>query len=619
MGKVREWFRNASLRGKILLLIVLGGILPVGIVMAVSFATVRIQTEERLIYALNQGYSQVYQAVGDKLSRLHNISTLFAVNDMASPVLRFDDKEMDVAEQLMLFENINSYAYGLEMTMDSSNIVFYIEDSYLVVNAQSSRYRPLTDAYGSRWYQSLRENNGRPVWVLLDGSGKGGSYAAIARELWNPDDYSQTVGILAILMERKNLENMLQNAYEEQELYLETADGTLLASNLPEEALHRLSVSQRNVDDREFGSITLGGEPCYARSCRIDGSNVYLVSVIPKGAVREGMNVPNGGMGMVFLGVSLLVVMVMATMAKSITGRLKLLKEQMLRIQEGNICKMEEGPSRDEIGQLIGNYNVMVDQVEALLREQYTLGQEKVEAELKALQSQINPHFLYNTLDMINWMSQKKESENIRSVVQAMSRFYRLTLSKGRDIVSIRDEVEMCEAYMEIQKRRYRGRICYEVEVDGDILDCLIPKITLQPFLENAIIHGINEKADGRGMVILNGWMEDGRITLSVTDDGEGMTQEDKKKSHQGSHYGLSNIEHRLELFFGESIPVQVESSPGIGTCVIVNIPVRTEAEEAVEHEKLWEETKLRKERARRGTPSGRERRRGKRIRTAAG
>ena len=287
-----------------------------------------------------------------------------------------------------------------------------------------------------------------------------------------------------------------------------------------------------------------------------------------------------------FLGVSLLVVMVMATMAKSITGRLKLLKEQMLLIQEGNICKMEEGPSRDEIGQLIGNYNVMVDRVEALLREQYTLGQEKVEAELKALQSQINPHFLYNTLDMINWMSQKKESENIRSVVQAMSRFYRLTLSKGRDIVSIRDEVEMCEAYMEIQKRRYRGRICYEVEVDGDILDCLIPKITLQPFLENAIIHGINEKADGRGMVILNGWMEDGRITLSVTDDGEGMTQEDKKKSHQGSHYGLSNIEHRLELFFGESIPVQVESSPGIGTCVIINIPIRTEAEEAVEHEK---------------------------------
>ena len=148
------------------MLIVLGGILPLGIVMGISFYVVRGQTEERLIYALNQGYTRVYQAVGDKLSRLHNISTLFAVNDMTSPVLRFDDREMDVAEQLMLFENINSYAYGLEMTLDSSNIIFFIEDDYLVVNTQSNRYHPLTDAYGSQWYRSLRENNGRPVWMI---------------------------------------------------------------------------------------------------------------------------------------------------------------------------------------------------------------------------------------------------------------------------------------------------------------------------------------------------------------------------------------------------------------------------------------------------------------------
>lgn len=578
MNKIRHWFGNISLRGKILLLIVLGGILPLGMVMAVSFAVVRRQAEERLIYALDQGYSQVYQAVEDKLSRLHNISTLFAVNDMASPALRFDNREMDVAEQMMVFENISSYAFGLEMTLDSSSIVFYIEDSYPVVNTRSSRYRPITDVYDTRWYASLEANNGRPVWVLLDSDGgDGGQEAAIARELWNPDDYSRTVGILTIITERRKLEEMLENAYEGQALYLETAEGELLAANLPEEALPRLPISRRNVDGREFSRISVEGIPCYARSRRIDGSNVYLVSVIPLEAVRRGMNVLNGNMGFLFLGISLAVVMVMGTMAKSITGRLKLLKEQMLQIREGNICKMEEGYSRDEIGQLIGNYNVMVDRVELLLKEQYSLGQEKVEAELKALQSQINPHFLYNTLDMIGWMSQKKESENIRSVVQAMSRFYRLTLSKGKDIVSIRNEVELCEAYMEIQKRRYKGRICYEVEVDEDILDCLIPKITLQPFLENAIIHGINEKSDGRGMILLNGWMEDGRVTLSVTDDGEGMTEEDKEKSHQGSHYGLKNIEHRLELFFGERIPVQTESSPGIGTCVIINIPIRKE------------------------------------------
>ncbi len=582
MGRIREWYRNVSLRSKILLMSLLGGILPLGIVMAVSFAVLRTQEEERLIEALNQNYTQVYQTVGNQLSRLHNVSTLFAVNDTTSPVLRFDDREMDVAEQMMIFEDINSYAYGLEMTMGSSNIVIYIKDSYPVVNTQSSRYRPLTEAYGSRWYKSLQENNGRPVWVLMDEGDRDSDGVAIARE-----DYSETVGILTIRMEKRNLDSMLENSYAGQAMYLETADGVLLASNLPEEELPRLPVSKRQVDDQAFRNITLGGASCYVRSCLLSGSNLYLVSVIPRQAIRRGANMMNGNMGLLFLGVCLLVLAVMGTVTKSITGRLKLLKEQMIQIQGGNIRKMQKGSSGDEIGQLIGNYNVMVDRVEELLQEQYALGQKKVEAELKALQSQINPHFLYNTLDMISWMSQKKEAENIRSVVQAMSRFYRLTLSKGKDIVPLRDEIEMCEAYMEIQKRRYKGRICYEVEADEDILDCLIPKITLQPFLENAVIHGINEKADGRGRVILNGWMEDGRVTLSVTDDGEGMTEADKQKSHQGSHYGLSNIEHRLELFFGERIPVQIESSPGIGTCVIINIPVRKEEAVKCEEEQV--------------------------------
>ena len=585
MERIRERFRNASLRSKILLLVVFGGILPLGIVIAVSLSTVRMQTEERLIYALNQGYSQVYQAVGDKLSRIRNMSTLFAVNDIASPMLWFEDREMDMAEQLMLFENMNAYALGMEMAVEDSSIVFYIEDTYPVVNTQSNRFRPIRDAYGAPWYAGLKENNGRPLWVSVDGNGRGSDHASLVREIWNPDDYSQTIGILAIMTEKKNLEEMLRSSYEDQVLYLETADGTILASNVPEGELRRLPLRERSVSDHEFRSVTVEEVSCYARSSRIEDSNVYLVSLIPKQAVRRGINVFSSNMAVVFLGISLLVLIVTGTMTKSVTARLKLLREQMLQLREGNICKVERGHSMDEIGQLIDNYNVMVDRVEELLKEQYALGQSKVEAELKALQSQINPHFLYNTLDMINWMSQKKESDNIRSVVQAMSRFYRLTLSKGKDIITIRDEVEMCDAYMEIQKRRYKGRICYEVEVDEEILGYLIPKITMQPFLENAIIHGINEKEGGRGRIILSGWMEEDRITLSVTDDGEGMTEDDKRKSHQGSRYGMANIEHRLELFFGESIPVQIESSPGIGTCVIINIPMRTDTEEVAEHE----------------------------------
>ncbi len=585
MEKIKRWFWNISLRGKLLFMLIGGGILPIGIVMAVSFVAVREQTEERLVYALNQGYSQACQAVQDKLSRVHNISTLLAVNDMLGQTWQLREDELDVAEQLAVFENISSYVYGLEMTLESSSVRFYMEDTYLVVNSQSRRYRPIAEALEARWYQRLEENNGRPVWVLLDGEEQGRTQAAIVRELWNPEDYSQSVGILAVITDRRQLEELLRNSSQDQVMYLETVDGAILASNVPGEELLRLPLSERNVDDQAFRSVSVDNTPCYVRSRLVDGSNVYLVSVIPRQAIRRGTNSVSSNMSVVYLTASILLLLAMGVMTRAITGRLKLLEGQMIRIQAGDIGKIEESQYRDEIGRLISNYNVMADRVEELLQEQYILGQEKAEAQLKALQSQINPHFLYNTLDMINWMSQKNETDNIRNVVHAMSRFYRLTLSKGRDIVAIRDEVQMCEAYMEIQKRRYKGRICYEVEVEDEILDCLIPKITLQPFLENAIIHGINEKEDGRGVVILNGWQEDGRITLSVTDDGDGMTVEDREKSPGGSHYGLSNIEHRLELFFGERIPVQIESSLGIGTCVIISIPMRSGEKEAAKGE----------------------------------
>lgn len=557
--------------------------MPVGITLIISLTTLQSRSEEQQLYALNQGYSQVSQTVGDKLSRVHNISTLLAVNDMINLSLKLSGQEESIAQQLANFENINSYTYGMEMAFESSNIVFYVDDRVPVVNDSGGRYRSIEAVEETDWYADLEANNGRPTWVSFSGSvsDRDGSYVAITRKLWDQDDYSKDIGVLAVLLERKYLEDMLIDSAKQQIMYLETAEGSLLASNVSQEELIRLPLEYRNSNDREFRVASLEGGRYLVRSQLIDKTNTYLVSMLPYRVMRKEVMAVNIRMSLLYLLVCGGILLVMIPLTRSVTSRIQLVKNQMMEIQQGIIRKIDvEQNYEDEIGQLIVRYNEMVDKVEELMKEQYALGQEKTGAELKALQSQINPHFLYNTLDMINWMAQKNETDNIRNVVQAMSRFYRLTLSKGRDIVSIADEVHMCEAYMEIQKRRYRGRIHYEVEVEDDILDYLIPKITLQPFLENAIIHGINEKEEARGMVVLNGWMEDGRITLSVTDDGTGMTREDQKKSSTGSHYGMENIAGRLKLFYGEDIPVLVESSPGVGTCVIINLPLRRKAEE---------------------------------------
>lgn len=574
--KVLDWFRNSSLNRKILILVLAVGVIPIGIIFMVSLAELKKISSEQQLYAVNQSYTQVFQALETQVSRVHNFSTLLTVNDRIESNIMLSEKSENITEQMAYFEDILAYINGMEITFESNNIVLYIDKALLAAGSQVGRFQSIDTAWQSEWYAQLEANRGNPTWVRYQDELSDKEYVALVRKIWNQNNYKESVGVLSVLLDKMYLKEMLVGYLKNQIMYLETAEGTLLASNIPEEELVRLPLGERSVNDSQFVRRNLMGEEYLVCSRMMEKSGIYLVSLISSSAMEQEINAVNTGLRTVYIVISIFIVIAIIALTHSITRRILLLKVQMMQIQQGIIGKVEvEEKYNDEIGQLIIHYNEMVGKVEELMKEQYYLGQKKTEAELKALQSQINPHFLYNTLDMINWMAQKSETDNIRNVVQAMSRFYRLTLSKGHDIVTIGDEVKMCEAYMEIQKRRYKGKILYEVEVDEEINQYMIPKITLQPFLENAIVHGINEKEDARGSVILNGWMEDGRITLSVTDDGNGMNASDRKKSHSGSHYGMDNIAQRLELYYGEKIPIQIESSLGIGTCIIINIPAR--------------------------------------------
>lgn len=581
LKKLLDWFQNSSLNRKIMILVFTVGVLPIGAAFMVSLSEMGTTSQEQLSYTVNQGFTQVFQAVDDRLERVQNISTLLAVNDLVSQNIIQAGRNQLVANQLACLDNISNYINGMEMVFEPHSILFYINAGIAVADDQVGRFRTLDSIAQTEWYARLKDNNGSATWIHYQEPLSGRSYIAVVREIWDPANYREAIGVLAVLFEREHLGKMLVASTEGQILYLETADGTLLASNVPEEELPRVPLGMRTIQSDRFTSRIVGGEEYLVRSQMMESTNIYLVSLVTESALEREVSAVTTRLQVIYIIISLLSLLAVIPLTRSITRRIVMLKEQMIRTQTGVISKLDAvEPGRDEIGQLISHYNDMVDKMGDLLQEQYALGQSKTEAELKALQSQINPHFLYNTLDMINWMAQKDETENIRNVVQAMSKFYRLTLSKGSNIVTIGDEIKMCDAYMEIQRRRYRGKILYEVEVDEEIERYLIPKITLQPFLENAIIHGINEKEDARGIVILNGWLEDGRITLSVTDDGTGMREEDKTKSHSGSHYGMENIAQRLELFFGEEIPIQVESSPGIGTCIVITIPAKTREED---------------------------------------
>lgn len=270
--------------------------------------------------------------------------------------------------------------------------------------------------------------------------------------------------------------------------------------------------------------------------------------------------------------------------SRQFLGRVHRLDTTMEAVDQGILEPIDVPECRDELGRLILRYNGMVEQIQRLMEEQYILGKEKSEAQLHALQAQISPHFLYNTLDMMNWMAVKGETDNIRAVLSAMSRFYRMVLSRGAYIITIGEEIRMCQAYMEIQVLRKKNKLQFEVDVDEEIYPYLIPKITLQPILENAVLHGIDEKEGGRGTIRLSGRIQEDQIILEVQDDGVGMDpallSEENLSEHSGKHYGLSNVRTRLWLFYEKNAELSCSSAPGLGTKITLRFPKKSDVED---------------------------------------
>lgn len=225
----------------------------------------------------------------------------------------------------------------------------------------------------------------------------------------------------------------------------------------------------------------------------------------------------------------------------------------------------------------------MVGKIGLLLEDQFRSGQAIKSAELEALQAQINPHFLYNTLDMLKWMARNGMTDEIGQVVTSLSKFYKLSLSMGNTVISIRDELLHVSSYMQIQSTRYVNKILLDIQVDEEIMEYGILKITLQPIVENAIIHGILCTEEESGTIRITGGLEKGDIVIIVSDDGEGMSPDivsklltnDLNNRTRGSGYGLRNINERIHLFYGPGYGLAFDSKPGIGTAVTIRIPVQ--------------------------------------------
>ena len=273
-------------------------------------------------------------------------------------------------------------------------------------------------------------------------------------------------------------------------------------------------------------------------------------------------------------------------MARSITLPIQKLRDSMKKVQEGDFSVSDVVvDSRNEIGSLTKSFDVMTHRIQELMEQNVHEQEQKRKSELKALQSQINPHFLYNTLDSIIWMAEGKKNEEVVLMTASLARLLRQSISNEDEVVPIANEVEYARGYLTIQKMRYKDKLEFQIDVDPSILHIPLIKLVLQPIIENAIYHGLKYK-ESKGLLIIKGFPKDGNAVLQVIDDGVGMDEEtlahiyDRHKvNYHSNGVGVYNVQKRLKLYYGEDYGITYESTLGKGTTATITIPGRQEGQ----------------------------------------
>ncbi|GAB1157638.1 sensor histidine kinase [Paenibacillus illinoisensis] len=302
----------------------------------------------------------------------------------------------------------------------------------------------------------------------------------------------------------------------------------------------------------------------------------------------------NGYLVRVLLVVLILVILVSMLLSSSLTRPIRRMERKMKAVERGdfNVELPVQGPL--EVERLSRRFNLMVYKIRTLMNEIIHEQEQKRRLELEALQAQINPHFLYNTLNSVVRMVGMSRNEEVITMITSLSRLFRISLSQGKTIITVREELEHAHHYLTIQQMRFKRKFRFSLDADEDTLECLTLKLVLQPLIENAIVHGIEYHTD-EGCIEIRVYRESDQLVFRITDNGVGMTEEQVAgllqgspivKSGAGSGVAVRNVHDRIQLYYGEGCGLEFESDLEEGTTVWIRIPVQCEREDGDYYDK---------------------------------
>ncbi|GIO44144.1 cache domain-containing sensor histidine kinase [Paenibacillus apis] len=594
MGVVRKFRLLWAECRRTIILYLLIVLLPAGVLLHYYFQRSEDIFERQVTESILNSIRQVKINLDYRLSKVDEISDALILNTDLYDPLAGDPLAGTHYSQVQEEAKLGNLVRSLQGN-DIRKIKLYVNPDKMYAR-EHVNFFSLDEAKEEPWYGQVMRSNGGVYWIptrTVSYLGSPGSVRIVssARIIRDPGNYARIVGILELDVPEANLSAILAQAeYQESNrtMYVVDGDGFIISQTQEDLIGTRLLQPDmfNTVRDQASGirRMTIGDEAYYMIFDTLDENGWKVVSLLPVRLINRTNADFNVGFSIVLsLSLMLLVILgaflVFANVNRSMIARLRHITEQL---KERGAVVIEEGLPRRRgvVIQLEKSVTHMLSTLQQLLEDNYRTKEKEKEAQMRVLQAQINPHFLYNALDTINWMALTKGAKDISRMLQMLAQYFRLSLSKGKDIVTLEEEMNLAKAYLEIQKQRFHS-FEYEMVYPDSLAGRLLPKLIVQPIIENAILHGIQNEDGHQGCIRLEVFEQGGGFVIRVADNGTGMSEDKVRELFASfsslptstSSYGLYNVWERLRLYSGGAGCLNVTSMPGEGTTVSLTFP----------------------------------------------
>lgn len=584
------YLKDIGIKYKLLLSYFILIIVPLLVLTLLSFSRSSKIIQDNMSAMMVQSMNQLSQSMNTTFEKAVKASEIILSNHVLQDTLAKNEGDYNLYDQWKDAAIITDMFKSFQNEEDIFRIRIYMKDE-LAFSKEHINFFGIQDIADTELYKKYIANIQGTSWIppqkvqYTDAGEK--AVISLTRAVFNFKFFGKLQGVLCVDLLEKNIVETLESCNIANTGLVSIVDenGDIIVSSNQELLKEKYSDLHKYLKFQNAGGglqkASINNQQVMIGSRDIKASNWRIVAVAPSEQLLSPVIKLRNYTLILMLLLAVAAYSLSYFISLSITKRVSGLNKTMKKVKQGDLTAAVLVDGKDEIGELQGNFNSMLEKVLVLMEEKYRLGQGLKSAELKALQAQINPHFLYNTLDLIRWRAIKYKAQDISVLVDTLSKFYKLSLSKGKDIVTLADELAHVEAYVQIQNQRFKNRIQLNIAVEEELAEYNVLKLILQPIVENSILHGIMEKEEQRGTIDISARKEGEALIIRVMDDGVGMEEETLNNilscnSPDSVHgYGIGNIHQRIGLFYGNQYGLTYTSKRGEWTVVEVRIAAR--------------------------------------------